>query len=1312
MELIWWKISIDIPQSGDVYFIFYNLQFEVIGLDGLIQKGECTIKYTDRKIFICLLSMICYTAALLFAGPASRASAEQIQAEAINIINYSPSGFATMSHRYSDGTERFFIDLNFSQLPSDAKWVTFMPIDGLSEGIEIYYSRDGVTTEKRFITDYWFGLPLDARWITVSNFDGGFGEKNPIYNQKYRYSLDGVTVLEGDSVPAEAIWATLSYFQTSWGGEAKTLDFSRSSGTYTLNVDTIQKVNISSGNQNAPGYAREGDTVTLSISSAFYLKPPVVRIAGQEVQAMQNGNRKNWTATLTLDSSVTESPIPFKLEYEDETGRRRGQIDATTDGSKVNVDKTPPIMIDFRHSPTDWTRGNVSVVGTVRDDGSGVAAQKWLQGEHDASVMRNYGTTVPGNYFIATDNGKYTWYAKDHVGNESVAVTEVTNIDRMAPTLEVFTKQQGWTNHPIPVTANAEDVQSGLNSGQFKWAAGQQTADYFRSGGTLIVNNTFLAASNGKYTVYAVDQIGNETIQTLTIDQIDLIPPSITLTPSTGAPTNQDVIVSASAADLESGIAELKWAKGDHHAAYFAQGGTVFTGSFPVSENGIYTVYAEDGAGNGAVQTITITNIFKTSPSLTLSLSSTSWSNQPVAVNIDYIDNGSGIAELEWAKQGPNGQRVVLNVDDTRFLAHENGTYTVYVKDKAGFEVSADIEVSRIDVEAPQLDLSLEPVDWTNQPITITAAASDDTDDRVGLKWNEGRQPVSFFQNGGGVSFQDSFQVSQNGEYAVYAEDHAGNGAAETIVVSNYDGAEPTIHLSIGNGLPTNQSVTVTASVYDRLSGISEVKWAAGDQPVSYFELAGTDFGGASSFEAELNDIYTVYAKDRAGNAAVQTIEITNIYRDVPIITLTVFPTVSTNQNVTVTTSVYSPVNLVAEKMVFGLQDAAYFEHNGEPLLPEIVAMDNGWISFYAKDEAGNETVKQIEITNIDRTRPVITLTGDSTIRLVQGSTFHDPGASAIDDADGDISHAIRVSGQVNTGAAGEYILRYNVSDAAGNAAEEVIRTVKVTPPPIIDDGGQGGGGNNSSGGGSPSSGGSPFGGSTSGSSENSSKGGNTTPSVENEDRVRPGHPEDQPICPNGAACNNNDSSVFFSDIEGHWAAGAIRELVARGYIKGYPDGTFQPNRKLTRAEFVTLVVRALELQVSNEASPEVMFSDTQGHWAQDAIAAARNHGLIQGYSNDMFAPNEPITREQMAVILAKAHAYGLKSDGQSAREPGAVLHYEDAGHISIWARDAIQWAAEQQMMVGLPNHRFQPQENAVRAEAAVVLLKLIHNMD
>lgn len=1246
--------------------------------------------------------MVCFTATLLFAGPASRASAEQIQAEAIYMINYNPSGFASMSHRYSDGKELFYIDLNFSQLPSNAKWATFLPFRGLDEGVEIYYSRDGVTTEKKFITDYWYGLPTDVRWITVSNFDGGFGEKNPIYNQKYRYSLDGVTVLEGDSVPAEAIWATLSSFESSWGGETKTLDYSRSSGTYTLNIDTIQKLSISSSNPNAPKYAQAGDTVTLSISSAFYLKPPVVRIAGQEVQAVQNGNRKNWKAALTLDSSVPEGTVPFMLEYEDETGQRRGQLDTTTDGSKVQVDKTPPI-IGFRHSPADWTQQNVYVVGSVRDDGSGVAAQKWLKGEHDATSMRKYGTTVPGNYFIATDNGKYTWYAKDHVGNESVAVTEVTNMDRLAPTLEVFTTQQGWTNQPIPVTANAEDVQSGLNSGQFKWAAGQQAADYFRSGGTLIVNNNFLAGSNGKYTVYAADQVGNETFQTITIDQIDLIPPSLTLTPSTGAPTSQDVIIDVSALDQESGIAELKWAKGDLNAAYFAQGGSVFNDSFLVSENGIYTVYARDNAGNETVQTMSVTNIFKTGPSLSLSLSSTSWSNQPLAVNILYSDNGSGIAKLEWSKKGPNEQRVPLDTDDIQFLVHENGVYTVYARDKAGFEVSADIEVSRIDIEAPRLDVSLDSMDWTNRPVTITVAANDNTDDHAALKWSEGRHPVSFFQNGGGRSFQDYFQVSRNGEYTIYAEDHAGNGAVETIEVSHYDGTEPTIHLSIGNGQPTNQSVTVTADVYDRLSGISEVKWAAGDQPVSYFELAGTDFGGSGSFEAELNDIYTVYAKDRAGNAAIQTIEITNIHRDVPVIKLMVFPTASTNQNVTVTTAVYSPVNLVAKKMAFGFHESSYFEFYGDPLLPEIAAVDNGWISFYAKDEAGNETVKQIEIANIDRNRPVITLKGDPIISVVQGSSFEDPGAAAADDVDGDISRKIRVSGQVDTGAAGEYILRYNVSDAAGNAAEEVVRTVKVTPRPIIDDGGQGGGGNSGSNGGSPSSGGSPF-----NSSGTPSKGDTAAPAKETGDYSKPGLPEVELECSAGARCSDNNSQVSLSDIDGHWAGGAIRELARRGYVKGYPDGSFQPGRELTRAEFVTMLVRVLKLEAPDSGRYAPVFDDVQGHWAQKTIAAAQHYGLIHGYGDRVFAPDAPITREQLAVILAQASASRWPTAIDDAAQGTGSLLYGDADRISGWAQQAVLRVTEQRIMIGTPDIRFQPQALTTRGEAAVVLLKLI----
>ena len=79
-----------------------------------------------------------------------------------------------------------------------------------------------------------------------------------------------------------------------------------------------------------------------------------------------------------------------------------------------------------------------------------------------------------------------------------------------------------------------------------------------------------------------------------------------------------------------------------------------------------------------------------------------------------------------------------------------------------------------------------------------------------------------------------------------------------------------------------------------------------------------------------------------------------------------------------------------------------------------------------------------------DTTPPVITLTGSSTINLTVGDTFTDPGATATDDVDGNITSSISISGSVDTSTAGTYTISYNVSDTAGNAATEAQRTVIV----------------------------------------------------------------------------------------------------------------------------------------------------------------------------------------------------------------------------------------------------------------------------
>ncbi|NLB89055.1 MAG: S-layer homology domain-containing protein, partial [Syntrophomonadaceae bacterium] len=166
-------------------------------------------------------------------------------------------------------------------------------------------------------------------------------------------------------------------------------------------------------------------------------------------------------------------------------------------------------------------------------------------------------------------------------------------------------------------------------------------------------------------------------------------------------------------------------------------------------------------------------------------------------------------------------------------------------------------------------------------------------------------------------------------------------------------------------------------------------------------------------------------------------------------------------------------------------------------------------------------------------------------------------------------------------------------------------------------------------------------------------------------------------------------------DITGHWAEKPIREMMNQGIISGYPDGSFKPDEKITRAEFAALVVKGFKLSGKSGK----VFADTADHWAKDFIATANAYGIVNGYSNSNFGPNDPITREQMAVMIIKA--VGLTDTG-SART------FADSQNISSWAREAVAIATGNNIMTGYPDFTFKPQGNATRAEAAVVLDKTL----
>lgn len=172
------------------------------------------------------------------------------------------------------------------------------------------------------------------------------------------------------------------------------------------------------------------------------------------------------------------------------------------------------------------------------------------------------------------------------------------------------------------------------------------------------------------------------------------------------------------------------------------------------------------------------------------------------------------------------------------------------------------------------------------------------------------------------------------------------------------------------------------------------------------------------------------------------------------------------------------------------------------------------------------------------------------------------------------------------------------------------------------------------------------------------------------------------------------------TDIEGHWAEENIKGLIKLDAIVGYTDNTFKPNNNITRAEFATILVKAFDL----ESKSTTIFNDTIDHWAKDYISVAAGNRIILGYGENLFGPDDLITREQMAVMIIKTMKIDLSSKDTL---------FADSNQVSEWAEEYVSTAVNLEVIVGYPDKTFKPQANATRAEAVTVImngLRIISN--
>jgi len=172
------------------------------------------------------------------------------------------------------------------------------------------------------------------------------------------------------------------------------------------------------------------------------------------------------------------------------------------------------------------------------------------------------------------------------------------------------------------------------------------------------------------------------------------------------------------------------------------------------------------------------------------------------------------------------------------------------------------------------------------------------------------------------------------------------------------------------------------------------------------------------------------------------------------------------------------------------------------------------------------------------------------------------------------------------------------------------------------------------------------------------------------------------------------------ADIVEHWGRGSIRTLAGMGIVSGFPDGKFNPNTGVTRAEFVSMLTRALGLTAKPEAAAR--FTDAAG-WARGAIGAAAQAGLVAGYADGTFGGSRRITRAEMAVILQRVIRKDLVPVTFTA---GA--DFADAGAFPAWAADGIRTAGTAGLVRGFQDRTFRPGSATTRAEAAAMLYRLV----
>lgn len=171
----------------------------------------------------------------------------------------------------------------------------------------------------------------------------------------------------------------------------------------------------------------------------------------------------------------------------------------------------------------------------------------------------------------------------------------------------------------------------------------------------------------------------------------------------------------------------------------------------------------------------------------------------------------------------------------------------------------------------------------------------------------------------------------------------------------------------------------------------------------------------------------------------------------------------------------------------------------------------------------------------------------------------------------------------------------------------------------------------------------------------------------------------------------------IYDDTKTHWALPYLSVMNKREIFKGYEDGEFKPDRGITREEMAVVLVRVLGLEARLESIADASFTDSDkiGDWSKKAVALMVEMQIFKGYDDGSFRPQNTISREELAAVLARALT---KSANNSE------YNFTDKSQIGSWSAELIRKAYALGIIKGYGDNSFRPGNDVTRAEAAVMI--------